>query len=55
MYIQLLSVVSGLSETHFLSLSQLPGAPDEQTVTSLPEVFEQNKKELSGQSVFCCH
>lgn len=43
-YIQLLSAVSGLSETHFLSLSQLPGATAEQIVTSLPEVFEKNKK-----------
>lgn len=43
-YIQLLSAVSGLSETHFLALSQLPGATAEQIVTSLPEVFEKNKK-----------
>lgn len=43
-YIQLLSAASGLSETHFLSLSQLPGATAEQIVTSLPEVFEKNKK-----------
>lgn len=43
-YTQLLSAVSGLSETHFLSLSQLPGATAEQIVTSLPEVFEKNKK-----------
>lgn len=45
-YIQLLSAVSGLSKTHFLSLSQLPGATAEQIVTSLPEVFEKNKKKL---------
>lgn len=29
-YLQLLTAVSGLSETHFLSLSQLPGATAEQ-------------------------
>lgn len=43
-YIQPLSAVSGLPETHFLSLSQLPGATAEQIVTPLPEVFEKNKK-----------
>lgn len=40
LYIQLLSAVSGLSEIHFLSLSQLPGATAEQMVASLPEVSE---------------
>lgn len=39
-YIQLLSAAPALSETHFLSLSQLPGATAEQMVASLPEVFE---------------
>lgn len=39
-YIQLLSAASGLSETHFLSLSQLPGATAEQMAASLLEVFE---------------
>lgn len=42
-YIQLVSAVSGLSETHFLSSSQLPGVTAEQIVTSLPEVLEKNK------------
>lgn len=55
-YIQTLSAVSGLSETHFLSLSQLPGATAEQIVTSLPEVFEKNNNnKRSGQSMCCCH